>query len=135
MPLMSWNEKLSIKVPSVDRQHKVIIKHINELNDAIQEGNSKGVCRLILRSLSNYTRVHFAYEEMLFKRYDYPTKQEHLAVHERLLGKVVKYKDRFDKGETDIGEELLEFLQEWLYHHILEDDMAYSDFMVERGVE
>ncbi len=135
MPLMTWNDSFSVGIPSIDRQHQVIINTINELHDLIHDGGTNGVLASILRGLASYTRVHFAYEEMLFKRHDYPSTADHRASHERLLRKVLMYKDRFNGGEKNIAPELLEFLKEWLYHHIMEDDMAYSAHLRERGAK
>ena len=135
MPLMEWSEKLSTRIPSIDRQHRVILGYINDLHDGIEAGDCKGVLEVTLNGLVNYTRTHFAYEEMLFRRFGYEQQQEHKAVHERMIGKVADFKQRYLEGDRDIAPELLEFLKEWLYHHILEDDMAYSEHMVGKGVQ
>ncbi len=135
MPLIEWSEKLSTKIPSIDRQHKVILGYINDLHDGIESGDCKGNLDLTLNGLVNYTRTHFAYEEMLFRRFDYEQQAEHLEVHQRMIGKVADFKQRYTSGERDIAPELLEFLKDWLYHHILEDDMAYSDHMTNHGVK
>ena len=135
MPLMEWSEQLSTGIASVDRQHKVIVGYINELYDGIERGEVKGVLDTILMGLVSYTRTHFAYEEMMFKVYDYAEKKEHLEVHERMVARVADFRDRFKAGETDIGPELLEFLKDWLYHHILEDDMAYTEYLIGKGAK
>lgn len=135
MPLMEWNEKLSTSIPSIDRQHQVILKYINELHDGIEGGKVKSILDSTLDGLVNYTRTHFAYEEMLFRRYAYDKQAEHLEVHARMVEKISSYRDRYKRGEEDIGPELLEFLKDWLYHHILEDDMAYSEQLIAQGVK
>ncbi len=135
MPLMEWSENLSTHIPSVDRQHKVILGYINDLHDGIERGDVKGILDITLNGLVNYTRTHYAYEEMLFKRFGYEQQAEHKAVHERMIGKISDFKERYVKGDKEIGPELLEFLKDWLYHHILEDDMDYSAFMIEKGVQ
>lgn len=135
MPFIEWNENLSVHVPSVDRQHRTLIKYINELSDAVERGNSQALVGHILKGLAGYTKIHFAYEEMLFKSYNYPETDDHKTVHVKLLEKVTTFGDRFERGETDIGPELLAFLKRWLNHHILGDDMAYSEFMRKHGVQ
>lgn len=135
MPLMEWSEKLSTRIPSVDRQHQVILKYINDLHDGIENGTVKSILDSTLDGLVGYTRTHFAYEEMLFKRYGYDHRVEHLRVHERMVSKISDYRDRYKHGESELGPELLEFLKDWLYHHILEDDMAYSEHLIAQGVK
>ena len=135
MPLMEWSDKLSTSIPSIDRQHKVILGYINDLHDGIESGEVKGILDITLQGLVNYTRTHFAYEEMLFKRYGYEQQVEHVKRHERLVEKISSFKQRYTNGEKEIGPELLEFLKDWLYHHILEDDMAYTEHLIAEGVE
>lgn len=38
-------------------------------------------------------------------------------------------------GKDSVLAELLEFLRDWWIHHILEEDMQYRSFFVERGVK
>ena len=135
MPLMEWSDQLSTRIPSIDRQHKVILGYINDLHDGIEKGEIKGILDIVMQGLVNYTRTHFAYEEMLFKRYGYEDQVEHLKTHERMVVKISDFKDRYTHGAKDIGPELLEFLKDWLTHHILEDDMAYSEHLIAQGVE
>ncbi len=133
-PLMEWSPKFSTNIPSIDRQHKVIIGFINDLHAGMEGKEVRGIVGQTLQGLINYTRVHFAYEAMLFKVHGFDDQEEHLAVHERMVEKIGDFKQRFDKGEADISEELLDFLKNWLFHHILEDDMAYSEHLRDKGV-
>ncbi len=36
MAFIEWSEALSVKVSEIDRQHKMLIKMINDLNDAMK---------------------------------------------------------------------------------------------------
>jgi len=40
-----------------------------------------------------------------------------------------------DNGDFMISIELLSFLKGWLTDHILKTDMAYSQFLIDRGVK
>ncbi len=132
-PLMEWRDQFSVGIPSVDRQHKVLIKYINQLHSASRKGESALEVSRVLGGLISYTKVHFAYEEMMFRTYGYPESEDHAISHKRLLEKVASYKRRFDSGEADIAKELLDLLIYWLNHHILEEDMAYSSYLVKKG--
>ena len=70
---------------------------------------------------------------MLFKRYAYEQQAAHLEVHARMVDRISSYRDRYQRGEKDIGAELLEFLKEWLYRHLLEDGMAYTEYLIAQG--
>lgn len=135
MPFIEWSNRLSVNIPSIDRQHKVLIGHINKLEEAMAKGNAALVLEFILNGLATYTQVHFIYEEMLFDVYTYPETSNHNMAHEKLLKRVGEYKTRFESGDTGIGPELLDFLKAWLNKHILKEDMAYSDYLVAKGVK
>jgi hemerythrin len=42
--------------------------------------------------------------------------------------------DEFNKGSVMLTIDVLDFLSDWLQHHILGEDMEYSDFFVENGL-
>ena len=132
--LIEWSDQLSVKIPSIDRQHKMLIRYINELNDAIVEEKGSFVAGHVLRGLATYTSAHFMYEEMMFKSYNYSEIEGHKAAHGKLVDKVIDYKTRFESGDAEIADELLRFLKGWLTNHILKEDMAYSDYLISKGV-
>ncbi len=132
-PLMSWRDQFSTHIPSIDRQHKVIIDYINKVDVAAKKDNAHMELSHVLSGLISYTKVHFAYEEMLFRTFKYTDHDDHIISHNRLLEKVTWYKKRFDNKEQDIAPELLDLLIYWLKHHILEEDMAYSRYLLSKG--
>jgi len=132
-PLMIWRDQFSTHIPSIDRQHKVIINHINKVDIAARKSNAHLELSHVLSGLISYTKIHFAYEEMLFRTFKYADHDDHVVSHTRLLEKVIWYKNQSDNKEQDIAKELLEFLIYWLRHHILEEDMAYSHYLCQKG--
>ena len=135
MDFFEWDEKYSVKVPSVDRQHKDLIDYINKLQRELESPEPDVfMIELVLNGLIGYTNTHFKYEEMLFGMYQYPEKEEHEAAHKRLFQKVATFTQRYEAGDSKVGEELLAFLKSWLNHHILIEDMAYSEHMAQKEV-
>jgi hemerythrin-like metal-binding protein len=135
MAFYEWTPRLSVGIGSIDRQHRTLIDYINTLADAVATGtNAKTVIGTTLNNLVTYTKMHFMYEEMLFDRFGYAESAEHKAHHVSLVDRVAAYADRFKAGDVGLGGEVLEFLKDWLNHHILKDDVAYSGFLIEHGV-
>ena len=135
MAIIEWNDSLSVQIPSIDRQHKVLIDLINKLGKAIQEEKSTAAVSYVVQELVHYTVVHFVYEEGLFKTYGYPEEESHKIAHHKLADKVLQYKTRIEKGDKAIGDELMAFLKDWLTNHIMKEDMAYSAHLNQRGVK
>ncbi|MEZ5589239.1 MAG: bacteriohemerythrin [Gammaproteobacteria bacterium] len=135
MAFMEWTEELSVKIPSIDRQHRTLIGYINKLDDALGRGHAEQLIEMILNGLVRYTTAHFMYEEMLFSLHHYPETDGHKIAHGKLYKKVDEFKQRFAQGDPTVGPELLDFLKSWLQKHILKEDMAYSGFFQECGVK
>lgn len=125
-----WNDNLSVGVPSIDRQHKVLISLINDLHDAIEQGNGASQAKPILKKLINYAKAHFIYEESLFKGKNYTEEEEHLESHQKIKTKLSELKDKSENKDFDLSEELMVFLKNWLNNHILKEDMSYSEILV-----
>lgn len=134
MPLLTWNNALSVKINSIDEQHKKLVNMVNALNDAVEKGETHEVLHKIFTGLVLYTEKHFGYEEKLFAEHGYQTTAEHVEEHEALKTQALELKAKMDTGDFMIGVEVLAFLKDWLTNHIMKSDMAYSDFLVSKGV-
>ncbi len=130
---MEWKEEYSVKVPSLDAQHKRLFVLFNDLKNENAAGNDARV-NSVIKELLDYTLKHFFYEEQLLKEYGYSSLEEHQDVHDRLTGSVMEYKRKMDRKEKIDVEAMLDFLYDWLINHILKTDMMYSDFLKNRKV-
>lgn len=136
MPLIEWSNKYSIGIDSIDEQHKELIALINKLNIAMAHGEAASVVASIFEGLANYTKVHFAYEEALFKKHGYPQSTEHLKEHQQLIKRVEQFKFEFEQDLSGaVSLELIQFMTHWLLDHILKSDRDYSPFLIKCGVK
>lgn len=130
--LMPWNPKLILGIDEIDNQHKELVSLINRLHKAMKLKKGSQRAQEILKDLTEYTRFHFSHEEELLKKFNYPEKDEHLAIHKSLVDQVVAFKSQFDEGKASLTMDLMDFLTDWLKHHILETDKAYVPFLKEK---
>ena len=135
MALITWANELSVGIDSIDEQHKTIINMINALNDALADGSALEIIHKIFDGLAVYTIIHFDYEEKLFEQYGYAESAIHIAEHKALRDQVDELKIKMDNGDFMISIEVLSFLKTWLTHHILKTDMAFSEFLISKGVK
>ena len=133
MAFFEWSPVLSVGLDSVDRQHKLLIGYINDLGEAVDRGRSQSALQPVLERLRNYTRVHFAYEEAMFKVYDYASADDHGQAHRAFVRMIEDCERRHAAGEENVGAELLGYLKHWLSDHILVEDKAYAKVLLERG--
>lgn len=135
MALFAWSDDFSVKVPSIDVQHKKLVAMLNELHDGMMGGVAAEHLGSVLDGLIEYTAYHFGHEEELFAAHGYPQSEEHTAEHKALVAQVLDFKEKFDAKEVTLSMELMIFLKDWLMDHILESDKAYSGYLVERQVQ
>lgn len=142
-PRISWVPALSVGVPSIDAQHRVLLAYINLLatNIALPKDNSalgktlKAALGQALKGMADYTKIHFAYEERLFKLHGYEHSDEHEHSHRNFEAQLKHFVKRFEAGDDRLAKEVLDFLVDWLKHHILVDDKAYTPFFTRKGVK
>jgi len=127
MPFMVWNDKLSVGVAAVDADHRKLVAMINELYDGIAEGRGREALGSILDDLVAYTRFHFAREEKLFAATGYPGAVAHKKEHDSLTAQVLEIQERFRSGSLAAPSlEVLVFLKDWLFDHIIGSDRDFG---------
>lgn len=127
MSFFTWNEKFSVGIDIIDSEHKVLVDLIDQLHEAFVTGNVDTAIGPILAALVDYTHTHFDHEEAMMAGAGYPGLEAHREVHRELRRQVEEVYDRFLAGgpQGKMGNEVLAFLHDWLYFHILEQDKDY----------
>lgn len=134
MPIITWNDTLSVGIKEFDDHHKKLIQLINDLHDAMRTGTSKTKMGSILEELVSYTRYHFAAEEKMFVKYGYPESISHKKQHSDMTQQVVELAQKYTKGDMSLSINLMKFLRDWLTTHINDTDKKYSAYLNEKGV-
>ncbi|MGP8252274.1 MAG: bacteriohemerythrin [Terracidiphilus sp.] len=134
MPLLTWNDSLSVGVRAIDSQHSALLAILGELYDAMMKGRTKQVSGPLLHKFIDCTRDHFAAEEAMMAAAEYSGLAAHRREHERLTKQVEEFAARFDRGECTVNIELLRFLRTWLTNHIQQSDKAYGPCLVGHGI-
>ncbi|MDM8569927.1 bacteriohemerythrin [Thiotrichales bacterium HSG1] len=131
---ISWQDDLSVGIQEIDEQHKILIKLINRLFDEAIIKRNTSIANEILTELIQYTVIHFAVEESLFRIFNYPNYEKHKLQHEELTKQVMGLKVKIEQGE-EVSTELIVFLRSWLTKHILKEDKKYTNFFTEKGLQ
>jgi hemerythrin len=135
MPLMTWNDKLSVGVKVLDDDHKKLIGIINELNEGLSLGQGKEVLGKVLDELVSYTKVHFAREEEYFAKTGYAAAADHKKEHDALARQVIEIQAKYKSGAvTTLSLEVMRFLKRWLTNHIQGSDQEYGPHLNAKGI-
>lgn len=134
MALMTWSNKFSVGVQTMDNQHTVLFDTLNDLHAAMMKGDGQKQTGPLLRSLLKYTQEHFAAEEAMMEAAHYPDLPAHRAKHRDLTRQVQEYINRYERGEISLNLHLLNFLRDWLTNHIQGSDHLYGPWINSHSV-
>jgi hemerythrin len=126
MSYITWSDDLAVGNTFIDNDHRKLIDMVDRLHLVMQEGRGKDVLQKVLNNLIHYTQEHFAREEDLMRKMQYPGYADHKHEHEKLVTQVLDLQHKFDGGVATMSIEVLHFLRDWLIHHIGRSDQALA---------
>ncbi len=136
-----WNNKYSVKVDSLDEQHKYFFDLTNQILTLLEHPHNphlKERLILLIVKLGRYAFFHLDFEEDCMSRYGCPDLVAHREIHEAYRNKVINYLRQVREEGVDLfklAEEVAEFSQDWLSGHILSKDREYIDCLEKNDVE
>lgn len=135
MSFIVWNDRLSVGVATVDREHKELIAILSQLYDAIRSGAAREVLSDTLARLTHYTQYHFAREEALFAPTRYPDTEGHRLEHANMVAWLAEIRRKYDEGLTaGLSLDVVNYLKDWLFDHILGSDQEYVPHLRAVGI-
>lgn len=131
MQLIQWDEKLITNIDLIDSQHRELFKVINSFYIKCQFNYTVQAVIECVRYLEQYALFHFQAEEAFQREYKYPLTDEHQAKHDILKIKILHLASKIDENElsNEMIAEFFQFINNNLYAHILNDDIAYAEFI------
>jgi hemerythrin len=134
MPLITWTDKLSVQVPSIDEEHKNLVEMINLLHDGIEAQRGHEILGRVLTGLLAYTEEHFSHEEKLFLGTEFPDSEHHLNEHAYFISRVKEELRHYRSSPSAVmSTEVLKFLAKWLLDHIQGSDQKYVEYVLAAG--
>jgi hemerythrin len=100
--MFEWDSRYSVGNHSIDAQHQALFAIAQELFTAMSAGQGKSALSRTLDRLANYTTSHFAHEERLMQRHQYPDLAAHKAEHEALRARVLQFQSDFRAGRAPL---------------------------------
>lgn len=123
MTHISWNDSFNTGIEVIDFQHRKIVLMINDL-DSPSATDEQAVIEDVLNRMREYIAEHFTFEEEMMYAADYLFTEAHIKLHQRFLARLDTMAQQH-KSEERIIHELVEFLGNWLTHHIGHEDQDY----------
>jgi hemerythrin len=120
-----WQESYTVQDPVLDEQHRVLMRTINDLYEAVRSGDAYDVNRL-MEILEEYTTAHFAAEEALLRACGYEGYDDHRGLHGGMIQRTTALRAELQRARPEVHREALSFLKEWWTGHVLRADRAYA---------
>ncbi len=122
--LLVWSPIFSVGEKRLDGEHKLLIGHVNNLNRLLR-GDTRP--REVLEELCRFVdhaRLHFAHEAGMLDGLSSDDREAHLREHDRMLHEAELLVTRIKSGRERLTRrQLLDFVRDWVVHHILVVDM------------
>lgn len=135
MEKIKWDDSFSVGVSEMDRQHKRIIDLINSLIEKQEMEVDSEIISDTLTRMLEYANEHFGREEQYMLESGYPDYSRQKEEHNEFRKRTAFFSVDTIKHKMTIPKEVLAYLKEWWVNHILNADMKYKAFFVERGVK
>jgi len=134
---IKWSDSLSVGHPTIDSQHKELVRRIARLIDAINSGSVTNEDMVeMLGFIADYTDEHFSTEEKMMVLAEYPGYEEHKAQHLWFMNEVNELiKEYIINGVSDkLLADIQRVLIDWLVGHITGTDKKLGAYLIEKGI-
>lgn len=121
---IEWRDHDSLGDSEMDEQHLALFGLVNAFLATTDQSSATEA----LAHLLHHTRDHFAHEEVIMHRMNYPDKEAHIEQHNTLLSKLQNVADVVANYRLDMAH-LESFLSAWLRNHIETVDTKLAGFI------
>ena len=129
MKTIKWTRDLEVGIPEIDADHKMLLGYLNDLFIACSASQGPAVLSKTLCQVQRYAREHFVHEEDVMRKMGFSGLDEHRAAHAELVSELDDLIDEFEaEASHELSNKTLQFLEDWLLHHILIDDKKIGRF-------
>jgi hemerythrin len=128
---IKWSESLLTGYARVDEQHKEIFKQAEIFLESGRTGKSKEQLNEMLSFLESYINRHFALEEELQKKYDYPDYGSHKLLHDNYKKQYWDLRKQYnlEGAKYHVALKAIIFTIDWLSNHIDKADKSMAGYI------
>ena len=126
--MIVWNEDYATGVETVDQQHRMLILHINRLEEVLKNTKPTApeiqIAPDVVAFLEQYANTHFKFEDQCMASYRCPAH----ALNQQQHGQFIEFFERFNRKfqaegfSVEAFEDLYKMTSAWITSHILRVD-------------
>ena len=134
MAALPWKNEYIINVAVIDDQHQRLAELVSRSQKTFESNGCGNELRIELQELLVFLRLHFATEEELMLKYDYPDYLAHRFEHKMVLRQLQSLLDRVvDRAGVPFEGEVC-LSDDWVTQHLLRSDVPLGRFLNSRGI-
>ena len=124
---MEWDDRYLVGHQAMDDTHREFVALVNAMLRA-----SDGDFAAALDAFARHAEEHFASEQRLMERYDFPPRDCHVDEHERVLASVREVRSLVAAGDIAEGRGLAQALADWFPGHSDYMDAALATWVMKK---
>lgn len=137
-----WRKEMSVANEAIDQDHRYLFCLVNTVELALRTEENRDLLDVAVTQLLEYTEYHFAREEALQSKIQYPKRGDHRGEHLRIVEQVKTIREQVRKAVAsaqpgaDAGaatdksakqvkldvDQIVGLLREWVLGHVLKRD-------------
>lgn len=134
MPIVPWREQMSLNYPPLDEEHQDFLNVVNQAPVAAHAGDFSQM-DWVFEKCYDYVRNHFAHEEDIMERIQFPDMEAHMNAHRTFIQNISEFRQRYENARTTADKkkaavEAADFLNLWFLGHILSRDRLLKPYLV-----
>lgn len=132
LPLIAWAPAFDTGFEAIDREHRALAEALNVMYRAQKNGADGPTISRHLGDIARHISIHFAHEEQIMTRLDYPGRENHWHEHIELLSDIADVIEEYAAGTYDnCPDALNHYLKFWLLTHIMTEDVKLASFLIQ----
>jgi hemerythrin len=127
MDLLQWKPHFSLGIPSVDQEHREMIRSVNQVYAGLEDEQDTAAVDAVLAEIHADISAHFALEERIMSDAGYLEYAAHKDNHEDLLDQIREMMDSFSDDPVKGKKILQHSLSDWFGQHFATFDARLHD--------
>ncbi|MDX9767133.1 MAG: bacteriohemerythrin [Ectothiorhodospiraceae bacterium] len=142
MPVV-WRPQMSVGNQLIDNDHRYLICLINTVELSLRVPENRDLVSAAIEQLMQYTADHFAREEAIQLKIQYPKYMAHKQEYQDIMDELARIRTRIEAmaGTSTAGDgsiaaahpedvsELVALLRHWIIDHVLKVDVELKPYL------
>ncbi len=127
--ILTWDDAWNVGVASIDRHHRGFLDGLNTLFGHLMQGEGRDAVPLMAQLVATTIEPHFAAEETLMRRHNYPGLAAHQTAHRAFISRFREVSQTLEAGRTVDASGFFDFVAGWFKAHMRDHDGPLARFL------